>query len=121
VGESATSVYRLKYTGLRAIAPLMAAPVAWVLRRNLAGYTLVPVPLHPKRLRERGFNQAALLARGVGALATMTVNEGLLRRRTQLGHQSSAANSGLDRRSNVVWAFEADRDADGVDCWLMTS
>lgn len=122
-GVARTAVHRLKYTGLRAIAPLMAAPMARVLRSDLAGYTLVPVPLHPKRFRERGFNQAALLASGVGALTAMTVNggllRGLLRRRTQLGHQADSANSRLDRRANVVGAFEADRDADGMDIVLV--
>jgi predicted amidophosphoribosyltransferase len=107
-GVARTAVHRLKYTGLRAIAPLMAAPMARVLRRDLAGYTLIPVPLRPRRLRERGFNQAALLASGVGALTAMTVNEGWLRRRTQTGHQADAA-SGKDRRANVVGAFEAER------------
>jgi predicted amidophosphoribosyltransferase len=32
--------------------------------RNLPALTLVPIPLHPHKLKERGFNQAELLAQG---------------------------------------------------------
>lgn len=36
-----------------------------LFRRHLAGSTLIPVPLHPRRWRERGYNQAGLLARAL--------------------------------------------------------
>jgi ComF family protein len=57
-------VHALKYEGRRSLA----RPLAALMRRRgadiLAGATCaVPVPLHPSRRRERGFNQAADLAR----------------------------------------------------------
>ena len=42
---------------------------------------LVPVPIHPQRLRERGYNQAALLAAGLGRVARLPAAELLIRRR----------------------------------------
>lgn len=42
---------------------------------------VVPVPLHPERRRERGFNQAALLARPVAAACRRPIEEALERRR----------------------------------------
>jgi ComF family protein len=42
---------------------------------------LVPVPIHPQRLRERGYNQAALLAAGLARIAGLPIADVLLRRR----------------------------------------
>jgi ComF family protein len=60
-------LHALKYEGRRSVAPrlarMMAAHGADVLRD--ADF-VVPVPLHRRRQRERGFNQAEDLARGLG-------------------------------------------------------
>ena len=42
---------------------------------------LVPVPIHPERLRERGYNQAAVLAAGLGRVVRLPATELLIRRR----------------------------------------
>jgi ComF family protein len=64
---------------------------------------LLPVPLHRKRLMERGFNQALELARELAALASIPV---LADRCVRLRH--TAAQSGLEarhRRRNVRGVF----------------
>jgi ComF family protein len=50
---------------------------------------LVPMPLHSSRLRERGYNQAALIAQGLAAVRGVPVAEGWLlrRRRTDIQHR----------------------------------
>lgn len=62
---AARLVRALKYGGWRAAARPMAAEMAASARAIAPpeGATLVPVPLTPARLRERGFDQASLLAR----------------------------------------------------------
>jgi len=40
---------------------------------------LVPIPLHPARRKERGFNQSAEIARWLGARVGLKVEEGLIR------------------------------------------
>ena len=63
---------------------------------------LVPVPLHPARLRQRGFNQSLLLAKHVSALMNLPVEELVVRtRRTQ----AQAQLRGIDRAANVAEAF----------------
>ncbi len=60
-------LHALKYDGRRSIAPRLAALMAAEGRDVLTGANLVvPVPLHPRRQRERGFNQAEELARHLG-------------------------------------------------------
>lgn len=61
-----TAVARLKYQG----RPDLARPLGHLLRALLRAHPVqvdcvIPVPLHPVRLAERGYNQAALLAREV--------------------------------------------------------
>jgi len=65
---------------------------------------LVPVPLHQKRLRERGYNQSHLLARELGKFITLPVVDDCLIRQRHAPPQ--ARTSSVDeRQSNVVNAF----------------
>jgi ComF family protein len=65
-GGARALVHALKYRGLRGAASTMGAQIAATAPDELLdGFTLVPVPLHPSRLRRRGYNQAELLAREV--------------------------------------------------------
>lgn len=63
-------LHALKYDGRRSIAPRLSAMMATEGRDVLAGADLVvPVPLHWRRRRERGFNQSEDLARHLGVPA----------------------------------------------------
>ncbi|HUE86954.1 MAG TPA: ComF family protein [Vicinamibacterales bacterium] len=60
-------LHALKYHGRRSIAPRLSALLAVHGREVLTGADLVvPVPLHPRRHRQRGFNQAEELSRRLG-------------------------------------------------------
>jgi ComF family protein len=87
----------------------MADPLGQLLAEFLRSYplpgeVLIPVPLHPKRLRERGYNQATLLAREVSKLNGLPVDERLLLRQRDTITQARTASS-MERRSNVHDAF----------------
>lgn len=64
--------------------------------------TLVPVPLHRARLRQRGYNQSALLAHAVGELGGWRVAEALIRTRPTAQQTTLSAAA---RASNVEGAF----------------
>lgn len=64
---------------------------------------LVPVPLHPARLRARRFNQSALLANALGARAGIRVDCDLLMRRRKTPSQAGLTARG--RARNVAGAF----------------
>lgn len=83
-GRLRRALQRLKYGGSgRVAAPLAraAAPVLEALVEVCGLLPLVPVPVHPARLRQRGYNQAALLARALGTEVGLPVLEILERRR----------------------------------------
>lgn len=65
---------------------------------------LLPVPLHPSKLRQRGYNQSQLLAEGIGQGCKMEVNTELIRRTR---HTSSQTKKGRWARwENVGDVFE---------------
>jgi ComF family protein len=110
-GAVARAIARLKFER----RPDVARPLASALRRAarvLAGDRpdiVVPVPLHPRRLVERGFNQSALLAAPVAYdLEASFLPSGLSRAR-DTDHQATLDRGA--RSTNVVGAFRAPRPA----------
>jgi ComF family protein len=98
----------LKYDGKRLLARPMAEAMAFPLRtRNaLQGCeVIVPVALHPRRLRQRGYNQSLWLAGELSSITGLPVSETLRRTRdthTQVGLHAA------EREKNMEGAFAAE-------------
>jgi ComF family protein len=91
-GPARDLVAALKFRGATGVADAMAAQITANAPTSMLEGTLVPVPLHSRRLRRRGYNQAALIA---DALARRTGLEMV----GCLGRAGSAATQvGRDRR-----------------------
>lgn len=104
-GVMREAIHQLKYQNLRALAVPLAELLNEYLTRNpLPAEVLIPVPLHQRRLRERGYNQSSLLARELGKLASLPVLEGCLIRRLYASPQARTGNV-EERRNNVTNAF----------------
>ncbi len=106
-----TVVQRLKY----ADRPDVAAALAGLLAPALAAdprVTLVPVPLHPRRLAERGYNQSALLCRALARSAGASLGVDWLERRRD-GPRQAHSGSAAQRAHNVAGAFRARRPLGG--------
>lgn len=93
-GALRKAVHLVKYEGREELGILLGRRLGGVVTRR-PDY-IVPVPLHPSRLRERGYNQAALIARGIGEVLGVPVVEGALVR-----HRRTARQADLDRRSRL--------------------
>jgi ComF family protein len=111
-GSLRALVHELKYRGRERVATrlaelLLAAPRAPEVLAS--GAVLVPVPLHPRRKRERGFNQAELLARRLARHTGLRLVPGALVRRTDTPPQTGL--SAAARRSNLAGAFAVRRRA----------
>ena len=98
-------VHVLKYRGYTRVVDRLAAPLMVdVLGGDRRFDAVVPVPLHPSRLRRRGFNQAELLARGVAKKMNAPVSDTLqVVRRTRDQVDLSAS----ERKENVAGAFSS--------------
>lgn len=64
---------------------------------------IVPVPLHPRRLRERGFNQSEYIAREIGRVCGIPVDTSHLLRRVNNQHQARMGRA--ERADNVRGVF----------------
>ena len=112
-GAIRDAVHALKYRDLRAIAPVLGAELAeTVSSRHRSIDVVVPVPLHRRRLRSRGYNQADLLARPVAARLGVRISTNLLTRVTDSPPQAQAKNEAA-RSASVRNAFAASDEAQG--------
>ena len=104
-GVMRQAIHQLKYKSLRALAGTLAELLSEYLATDpIPGEVLVPVPLHTKRLRERGYNQSTLLARETGKLTGLPVVDDCLIRERHALPQARTSNVG-ERRANVAGAF----------------
>jgi ComF family protein len=112
-GPIAVALRRLKYDD----RPDLAGPLGHLLRRAARGAGLradvvVPVPLHPARLAERGYNQAALLAAAAARELDAPLEARALVRTRHTSQQARLDRAG--RLQNVAGAFAARRGGAGV-------
>ncbi len=99
------AIHQLKYHNLRAIAATLGEMLhEYLIAEPVPADVLVPVPLHPKRWRERGYNQSGLLALEMGRLAGLPVVDGCLTRQRHTLPQARTSNV-QERQSNMAGAF----------------
>lgn len=105
-GALADAIKRFKYHHAPEVGALLAPLFlrAEARYREFAPTLVVPVPLHPQKLRARGYNQAALLALGLGRALGVRVHPTALRRLRDTESQASLGSQ--ERRNNLVGAFE---------------
>lgn len=110
-----TAIRRMKFQARPDLARSLAGlfDTAWGLTPSF----VVPVPLHPLRLAERGFNPAALLARTLARRTGARFAPTALERVRHTPQQSRSTRA--QRQSNVAGAFVARRAFDGATVLLV--
>ena len=103
-GPVADAIRRFKY----ARASHLAAPLSTLLVPSARCYSgcvdaVVPMPLHPSKLRERGFNPSALLARPAARALGVPLRAAWLTRRRATSSQAGLTSEA--RQRNVLGAF----------------
>lgn len=104
--DAGNLVYRLKYCHDEEVGLWMGHTMG----RDLVGSELVrgidfivPAPLAPKRVRQRGYNQSELIAKGMGEVLGLPVRTDIVVRDTFFRSQASLSHS--EREANVSGAF----------------
>ncbi len=105
-------IRRMKYQGVTRMADWMAEEMLRTVTLELPGSfdVIVPVPMHKKRLKQRGVNQAAALARVLSYRSGVPCREALRRVRDTT---QQARLSAPQRRRNLEGAFAACEDLRG--------
>lgn len=97
-------IIELKFHGKLRNAKLLAELFLQHLDLRERPHCLIPIPLHPKRMRERGYNQSLEIARQLAAASDIRIDAYSTRRRRNTRRQ---ADLGLkEKRGNVRGAFE---------------
>jgi len=112
-GTLKRAIASLKYNGNRNLGVLMGQWLGkkWLDSGNKEKYkklTVIPIPLHPEKLKQRGFNQAELIARGFTQITGYSLKPNLLQR-----VKDTTAMFGLNpsaRKKNISKAFEIGKD-----------
>jgi len=105
-----TLVHALKFRSQLALAPLMGDLLIEAIRERID--LVVPVPLSRERLRERGYNQAAEIARHVARERRARLELTIVIRERDTRAQADLPWS--DRARNVRGAFRCERSLDGA-------
>lgn len=104
-GKARTLVYALKFGGKKYVARLFGAMMSDAfLSCGMEGEIIVPVPMTDRERKKRGFNQAELLARDVGARLNMPVLPALVKHRETAPQKEL---TGRERESNLKGCFSA--------------
>ncbi len=118
-GAVREAVHALKYRGVRAAAGTLAGLMTEYLQHNpVSADAVIPAPLHSRRLRSRGYNQSALLAREIGKVLNLPAREDLLVR-IMNGRPQVEAQSREERRNNVAGSFACESDTSGLTVLLI--
>lgn len=96
-------IQTLKYQYRLTIAPVLGHALALAARARPRPDLLIPMPLHPKRLQQRGFNHATEIARAVATDLNMSLDLSVCERVRDTPPQVALAYD--QRRRNVRGAF----------------
>jgi ComF family protein len=102
-GAARKAVTTLKFRSGRYLAPLIGDLMRVELRRRpIRADVLVPIPIAPKRLRDRGYNQTELLAREVVEAVGARLATDLLRRVDRPAQQRLTAAERLSNLDDAI-------------------
>lgn len=114
------SIYRFKYNGKMEFAKLYGRIMHDRLKEKIDEWNvdaIVPVPVHKSRLKKRGYNQAALIAKELSKRLKIPVNECLVVRTGATGAQKDL--SAAERQNNLKKAFKVTENVVEYDTVLI--
>ncbi|MAT39370.1 MAG: hypothetical protein CL946_07175 [Ectothiorhodospiraceae bacterium] len=113
-GSIESCIHALKYRGLHRIGVWLGRLLGERLHGlpHIAGDpVLAPVPLHPLKQTERGYNQAERLAQGIALETGVEIRMDILKRTRYTASQAAFQLDQEERKTNIVRAFAANETA----------
>lgn len=118
-GPIRNAIHSFKYKGVKAAQTELGDLLSrYKASHRIPGTVIMPVPMHSRRLRDRGYNQSSLLARRLAKITEISFEDALLRRIIDTPPQV-ATTSRNQRRDNVQDSFRCYGDAGGLQVLLV--
>lgn len=116
-GAVKNMMYRFKYSGMRWYKEFFSDVIEesageWIEKKNFD--LVIPVPLHVKKYRKRGYNQAALIAKEISKKYNITYSEKAVKRAVMTTPQKELGYE--ERKNNLKNAFIIDDNSVLLDC-----
>lgn len=114
------SLLHYKYYGNREYGEYYAASICRYMEREICTWSpdlIIPVPMYPRKQRERGFNQAADLASKAGRQFGLPAPDGIVRKTKNTRSQKKL--SAVERKQNLRAAFQVTERMDGLRILVM--
>jgi ComF family protein len=106
-------IHQIKYRNKKQLAIALGRRLAEHMERTpcLPKFDIiVPVPLHPRRVKERGYNQSALISKDISGVLNIQCAEHVLKRKYRTISQTRLNRA--ERISNMLTAFELSEKLD---------
>lgn len=105
-------LHQIKYRGAKDLALLMGIMYGEELKKStdFSADMLIPVPLHPRKQRQRGYNQSEAFAKGLGQVLDIKVRTDLVTRNSYTTSQTRKTR--YNRWENVDGIFKTNKPAD---------
>ncbi|UKN03673.1 hypothetical protein K6119_09120 [Paracrocinitomix mangrovi] len=100
-------LHLIKYKSRTKFAEFLGEKLAQSMPSNVSYDWIIPVPLHPKKMRKRGFNQSTVIAKGLQSVLNVRLNESLIKRVKHNPSQTTVTK--FDRWQNVRDIFEVNK------------
>ena len=110
-------VYAIKYRSNRELGVWAGKMLGERMQDDRGIDCVIPVPLHPEREKERGFNQAFMIGTGIASVLSVRVASGVLKRVVNTPSQTGLERG--QRADNVAEAFELGDTACVEDCHVL--
>jgi ComF family protein len=105
-GVFQTIVHHLKYGGVQALGVELGRRLGGAMtERGVHADGIIPIPLHKRKLRERGYNQAERIAAGISEVTGIPMRADIVRRKKYTGTQTMLSLD--ERHENMLNAFES--------------
>ena len=106
-GTTQKLIHSLKYQGNKILAEYLGRIAALELQNHgiyASIESIIPIPLHPKKEKKRGYNQSGFIAKGISSVYKCQIDDKVLKRSADT--KSQTRKSVYDRHINVEKIFE---------------
>ena len=114
------SLFQLKYGKRQEYGTFYGEFAAYYSREKIEKWRInliIPIPLHPRRLEKRGYNQAGIIAEALGKKLGIPVDERILKRQKNTKPQKELNHQ--ERQKNMRNAFVARKKLEGENILLV--